>query len=205
MICHFKIKFLFFISFIFSSSYLFAQNDSGRFVVNTQIVGKDTLPVLILKQYDVGGKRDPNAIKKFNQMNRLIVNVKKVLPYAKLAKQTLDQIESAMDSIKDEKQQKIYIKDLEKEMKSRFSAELKDLTIDQGRILIKLIDRETGNTTYALVKEFRGSISAFFWQKVAQVFGNNLKSKYDSLKDDRAIEQIIRNLDNPNAQQNDGN
>src|ERR1035438_1089902 len=174
-----KNSLIIFISFLFSYSQLSAQKDSGKFVVNTQVVGKDTLPVLILKQYDVGGKRDPNAIKKFNQMNRLIVNVKKVLPYAKLAKQTLDQIESAMDSIKDEKQQKIYIKDLEKQMKSRFSAELKDLTIDQGRILIKLIDRETGNTTYALVKEFRGSISAFFWQKVAQVFGDNLKSTYD--------------------------
>jgi glutaredoxin len=205
MTCPFKIKFIVFISFLVSSSHLSAQKDSGRIVVNTQIVGRDTLPVLILKAYEAGGKRDPNAMKKFNEMNRLIVNVKTVLPYAKLAKQTLNQIESAMDSIKDEKQQKIYIKDLEKQMKSRFSAELKNLTIDQGRILIKLIDRETGNTTYALVKEFRGSISAFFWQKVAQVFGDNLKSTYDSLKDDRAIEQIIRNLDNPNSLQNDGN
>jgi len=193
------------LSFLFSFSHLSAQKDSGKFVVNTQIVGKDTLPVLILKQYDVGGKRDPNAIKKFNEMNRLVVNVKTVLPYARLAKQTLDQIENAMDSIKDEKQQKIYIKDLEKQMKSRFSEELKNLNIDQGRILIKLIDRETGNTTYALVKELRGSISAFFWQKVAQVFGNNLKTKYDSLKEDKAIEQIIQNIDNPNLQTNDGN
>jgi glutaredoxin len=193
------------ISFLLSTSFLFSQQDSGKIVVNTQVVGKDTLPILILKQYDVGGKRDPNAMKKFNEMNRLIVNVKTVLPYARLAKQTLDQIEVALDTMKNEKEKNVYVKNLEKEMKSRFSAELRNLTIDQGRILLKLIYRETGNTTYALVKEIRGTLSAFFWQKMAQLFGDNLKTKYDSLKDDRAIEQIIRNIDNPNALQNDGN
>lgn len=200
-----KYTLIVFISFLFSFSHLSAQKDSGRIVVNTQIVGRDTLPVLILKPYEAGGKRDPDAMKKFNEMNRMMVNVKYALPYARLAKQTLDQIESAMDTMKNEKEKKIYIKELEKKMKKQFQDEILNMDYDQGRMLIKLIYRETGRTSYALIKEVRGSLNAVLWQTVARLFGNNLKSTYDSLKEDKQIEQIIRNLENQNTPQNNDN
>ena len=173
----------------------FSQKDTSRITLNAQVVGKDTLPVVILKPYDVAEKPDPDAMYKLNKINRMIVNVKTVLPYARLAKTTLHQIESALDTMKNEKDKKAYVKKLETDLKARFSDELKNLNVDQGRILIKLIDRETGNTTYALVKELRGGLSAFLWQSVARLFGNNLKTKYDSLGEDKAIENVIRQLD----------
>lgn len=79
----------------------------------------------------------------------------------------------------------------ENEIKSKFNAEIKNLSVSQGKILIKLIQRQTGNTSYELVKEMKGSISAFFYQSVAKVFGHNLKSAYDP-KEDFEIENIIR-------------
>jgi hypothetical protein len=73
---------------------------------------------------------------------------------------------------------------------------LRKLTFTQGRILIKLIDRETGHTTYEIVKELKGSLSAFFWQSVARIFGSNLKMEYDAKGDDRMIEDIVIRIEN---------
>jgi hypothetical protein len=73
----------------------------------------------------------------------------------------------------------------------QYSDELKGLTVNQGKILIKLIDRETGNSSYEMVKELKGSFSAFMWQTVARLFGDNLKSTYDPDEEDRDIENII--------------
>ena len=82
-----------------------------------------------------------------------------------------------------------------KELKSDFERDLKQLTITQGRILIKLIDRETGNTSYALVKELRGSLQAFFWQGLARLFGTNLKTEFDAAGEDAAIESIVQQIE----------
>lgn len=73
-----------------------------------------------------------------------------------------------------------------------FGTELKKLTITQGRILLKLIDRETGDTSYELLKELRGSISAVFWQTIARIFGSDLKSQYDPKGDDFLIERVVK-------------
>jgi hypothetical protein len=72
-----------------------------------------------------------------------------------------------------------------------FEDEVKHLTITQGRILMKLIDRETGDTTYYLLKDLKGNLSAVFWQAVARVFGSNLKTTYDPDGEDKLIEQIV--------------
>jgi hypothetical protein len=176
-------------------SKIFAQKDSSRIIVNAEVIGNDTLPVMVLNPYDVIEKPDPKAIKKLNEMNRLFTNVYKVLPYARIAKATLDEINDTIATMSSEHERKVFIKQKEKEMKERFEKELKNLTIDQGRILIKLIDRETGETSYELVKELRGSLTATFWQGMAHLFGSNLKATYDSVGEDRAVEQIIRQID----------
>jgi hypothetical protein len=80
----------------------------------------------------------------------------------------------------------------EKELKAQFEDQLKDLTMNQGRILLKLIDRETGNTSYQLVKDFRGGFQAFMWQGVARLFGNNMKAEYDPEGEDVMIERAIK-------------
>jgi hypothetical protein len=129
--------------------------------------------------------------REYRRYTRLIRNVKKVYPYAKLAKKKLDEFNTGYITLKTDTQKKAYAKKFEKEIKEEFEDELKELTISQGRILIRLIDRETGNTSYELLKEFRGSLSAIFWQTLARIFGSNLKWEFDAVDQDKAIEEII--------------
>jgi len=80
-------------------------------------------------------------------------------------------------------------------LKRQFESDLKNLSISQGRILIKLIDRETGNTSYELVKDLRGGFQAFMWQSLARLFGSNLKDQYDAQNEDQLIESIILQIE----------
>ncbi len=94
-----------------------------------------------------------------------------------------------------EKEQAPYLKKTEKELKEQFEEDLKNLTMNQGRILIRLIDRETGKTTYKVIKDYRGTFSAFVWQSFSLLWGNNLKWKYDPTKgEDMLIEEIIQQI-----------
>ena len=122
---------------------------------------------------------------------RLIRNVKKAYPYAIIARDKLKELNENLSKISSKKQQKLYVDSVEHQMMVQYEEELKNLTVTQGRILIKLIDREIGNTSYDLVKEYRGSFSAFFWQTLARLFGSSLKTKYYPNGEDKDIEEII--------------
>lgn len=124
--------------------------------------------------------------------DRLKYNVKIVYPYAILAAAKLKEYEKVLSQIPNEKDKMYFTKLVEKQLKDQFGEELKNLTITQGRILIKLIDRETGATTYQVVKEMRGSFSAFMWQSLAVMFSSSLKDEYDAAGEDRGIEQAIK-------------
>jgi len=87
------------------------------------------------------------------------------------------------------------MKRAEKEINKEYGGELKDLTFSQGKILIKLIDRETGETSYDLVQTLRGKFTAFFYQTFARIWGYNLKVRYDPLGEDRQIEAIVRMIE----------
>jgi hypothetical protein len=126
---------------------------------------------------------------------KLVRNLKKVYPYAKLAKVKLKEMNEKYLTLDKKKDRKNYAKQVEKDIRDQFEDDLKNLTITQGRLLIKLIDRETGNTSYELVKEFRGNLSAIFWQTLARLFGSNLKAHYDAQGDDRLIEDILLAID----------
>lgn len=122
--------------------------------------------------------------------NRLRYNVMKVMPYALFAKRRYEQLEKDLALATDKKEQKKLVKQCDKEIKDMFNREIKELTISQGQILTKLIDRELGRTTYDIVKETKGGITAFLYQSVARVVGHNLKSKYNP-SEERDIESII--------------
>ena len=124
--------------------------------------------------------------------DRLKYNVKKVYPYAILASAKLKDYDRVMATIPTESGRKAFMKQAEKDLKNEFQDELKNLTVTQGRILIKLIDRETGKTTYDIVKCMRGSFSAAMWQGVALVFNSSLKSDYDADGDEKNIEMAIK-------------
>jgi hypothetical protein len=107
----------------------------------------------------------------------------------------LDEMEREFLKLETEKERKKYIKTVEKQLMDEFGNELKKLTSTQGRILLKLIDRETGNTSYVLLKELRGTVSAVFWQAIARLFGSDLKSRYDPSGDDYLIERVVRMIE----------
>ena len=112
-----------------------------------------------------------------------------------LAAVKLEEYAQELEEVESEKEKKEFYRAIEAELKEEFEGELRKLTISEGRILIKLIDRETGNTSYTLVKDLRGKFSAFFWQSLARVFGHNLKSNYDPLGEDRNIEYIVQQIE----------
>lgn len=123
---------------------------------------------------------------------RLIRNVKKVYPIARYANERMLQLERELANIPTKKEREQHVKAVEKELIKTYTPILKRMSISQGHILIKLIDRQTGSTSYALLKEFRGGLSARFWQTIARIFGSNLKDQYDAEGEDRMIEKIIR-------------
>ncbi|MET3980844.1 hypothetical protein ABIB62_003449 [Mucilaginibacter sp. UYP25] len=122
---------------------------------------------------------------------RLRYNVKKVMPYARYAGQRYRQLQRDLALTGDKKKQKELMKACENEIKTLFNHDIKNLTISQGEVLIKLVSRETGNTSFALAKELKGGFNAFVFQSVARLFGHNLKETYDPAEQ-RDIEQILR-------------
>lgn len=127
---------------------------------------------------------------------RLINNVKKAYPYAHLASMKLHAYNEKLKAAKSDRERKRLMRKAEKELKEEYGDELKKLTFTQGHILLKLIDRETGETSYGLVEELRGKFTAFFWQSFARIFGFNLKRDYDPDGEDRKIEQIVLLIEN---------
>jgi len=118
-------------------------------------------------------------------------NVRKVIPYAHFAGERYRQLQRDLALTADKKKQKELVSSCNEQIKDLFKREIEDLTISQGEILIKLIDRETGNTSYDLVSDLKGGLDAFMLQSVARIFGHNLKETYDA-GEDRDIETILQ-------------
>ena len=115
---------------------------------------------------------------------RLIYNLKRVYPIAKEANATLHAMEAHMETLATKREKQIFVKEMERALKKKYTPVLKKMTLSQGKLLIKLIDRETDQTSYELVKELRGGFRAFFWQSIARLFGANLKDTYDKEGED---------------------
>ncbi|NQD70348.1 DUF4294 domain-containing protein [Sphingobacterium shayense] len=125
---------------------------------------------------------------------RLKRNVLRVLPYAIYAQRRYEKLDRDLAMVSSKKEEERLVKSCEKEIKDKFNTEIKNLSVSQGKILIKLVQRQTGNTSFEMLKEMKGGVSAFFYQSVAQVFGHNLKAAYDP-EEDYEIENIIRSYE----------
>ncbi|QNL49101.1 DUF4294 domain-containing protein [Olivibacter sp. SDN3] len=157
----------------------------------TVVVDGERMPWMMLREVVITDYRVFKTPEDRAKYNRLKYNVLKVLPYAKFAEERYDRLQRELAVTREKKEQKRLIKNCEKEIKAMFNREIKKMSISQGEILIKLIDRQTGNSSYELVRELRGGVNAFFYQSVAKVFGHNLKNTYDP-EQERDIENIIR-------------
>jgi hypothetical protein len=165
-------------------------------ILHRMIQDGDTIPHSTINEVSVFPAPQFDRRRDLRRYERLVYNLKIVHPYAVMAAATLDRLNDSFSELKTDRERKQFVKKVEQELMDEFEDELKSLTITQGRLLIKLIDRETGNTSYELLKELRGSFSAFFWQTVARLFGSNLKTTFDAEGEDKLIDQIIVLIEN---------
>lgn len=132
--------------------------------------------------------------KKVKKFNKLRYNVVKVLPYANEASNNLKEINEAMVTIP-EAELNDWLKTKEKDLFGEYEDDIRKMSHSQGKILIKLIDRQCGISTYYLVKDLKSGAAAFFWQGIGRVFGYNLKNEYDPQEDDADVEYIVRSIE----------
>ncbi len=130
--------------------------------------------------------------KERERYNRLVYNVKKVLPWAKLAKLTILETYDYLETLPDKKSREAHMKLVEEGLKKQYGPALKKLTRSQGKLLIKLVNRECNQTGYAITKAFIGPFKANLYQGIAVLFGNSLSKKYDPEGDDRYTERVVR-------------
>jgi hypothetical protein len=128
-------------------------------------------------------------------MTRLRNAVYVTYPYARKAGIILNDMNSQLARIPSEEKKKVYIKSREKELKKEFTDPMENLSVYQGKVLMTLINRQTGNNCYDIIKEYRGGFTARFWQTVAFFFGSSLKQPYDARGDDREIEVIVQEVE----------
>lgn len=156
------------------------------YVARTLDTNGDTIPLVQLKTVFCF-PRQADMTKYW----KLVRDFRKVYPLALIARDKMGQLEDELLALPDRKSQREFIKRTEKGMVDEYTPVLKNMTVSQGRILVRLINRETQYTSYEIVKEFRGGFAASFWQGIARLFGHNLKDEYDSQDRDRIIEECI--------------
>lgn len=163
----------------------------GYTILPTTVINGDTLPNALIPAVVVFPQRKFKSKAEYRQYQRLIRNIKIVYPYSQIAKAKVNEMETQFRLLKTDKEREQYIKQVEREMRREFEPQLVNLTISQGRLLIKLIDREIGKTSYDLIKELKGGVSAVFWQTIARIFGSNLKTEFNHEGEDKLINELI--------------
>ena len=137
----------------------------------------------------------PGMRKRYEEWTRLRNAVYVTYPYARKAGIIMNDINAKLALLSTESQRKDYIKTREKELKKEFTDPLEKLSIYQGKVLMKLINRQTGNNCYEIIKNYKGGFTARFYQTVAFFFTTNLKQPYDPKGDDQAIESIVQEVE----------
>ncbi|MCZ2355516.1 MAG: DUF4294 domain-containing protein [Bacteroidia bacterium] len=158
------------------------------------------IPISFLDPVIIEGKTPTKKereayLKKIEAYKRYVRNIVLVYPLAKEAARILAQLNAEMAKLPTEKDREKYFRQREKELFRQYEHKLKDLTVSQGNLLVKLIDRETGSNAYSLIKDLKSGRSAFFWQTVARIFGGNLKMEYNP-QEEQFIEMIIQKIEN---------
>jgi hypothetical protein len=194
---------------IFSAISVDAQegNPSQNNIPQPKLGPNDTIPVPALvvdNELIPGGNLEwvyvsvpypPELLKRRLAYNRLRNAVYVTYPYARKAGYIINDINNKMTGLNSRSDRRKYIRTREKELKKEFADPLTNLSVYQGKVLMKLINRQTGNNCYDILKEYKGGFNARIFQTVAFVFGSNLKQAYNPSQDDRDIELIVRDLE----------
>ncbi len=177
--------------FLQVSSFDIQAQVTGETVVPAKIIDGDTLPYYTLPAVTVFTFKPFKSAKEEQRVKRLINNVKKVYPYAKLAAAKMKYYDQMAQNATSERERDRINKRAEEDLKAQFEADIRSMNRTQGKLLIKLIDRETGKSSYEIIKLSRGTFRAIFWQSMSSVFGLSLKERYEKSGDDASIEMII--------------
>ena len=163
-------------------------------VYRAEVRGDDTIAIIDLQPVRIMGEIGEKGEERRQKYHELIYDVRQVYPYAKFFAAKMEEIDSTLKTFDDRKKRKQYLKREEKKLKDDLKSRLKDLTYDQGRLLIKLINRETGKTSYELIKRYKSGIKATMWQTAAKVFSMDLKNNYNK-EEEEAIEKILKAIE----------
>jgi hypothetical protein len=158
-----------------------------------QVIGKDTLPVYTMEEAVAEEQMDAEELKKQKDWNRLLRDVMRVWPYVQAFSDKLAEIDQKMAELPKNRDKRKFMKEEERKLKDEYQDKLKDLNYRQGKLLVKLIDRQTGRTSYQLIKEYKSGLTAMVWQGFASAFDMSLKEKYDPAKEPE-IEAVIAYL-----------
>ncbi|NCT93690.1 MAG: DUF4294 domain-containing protein [Chitinophagaceae bacterium] len=155
----------------------------------------DTIPGSILPPVEVRGYLTGKWKRRYEEWTRLRNAVYVTYPYALRASRIMNEINRQLEQVSDRKQRKTIIRSREKDLKKEFADKLTQLSVYQGKVLMKLIYRETGNNCYEIIEEYKGVLNAAFWQTIAVLFGSNLKQQYDGYGKDIEMERIVRDVE----------
>lgn len=180
--------------FIFSISTLLVQAHSGHTSIGAvQIIenGEDTMYATYLKEISIFPELKFRNKKQERFYWRTVRDVKKTLPYAKLIKQDILYADSVLRTFSTEKEKRQWWRRFEKQLFRKYEKDFRGMYASQGMMLMKLVNRETQQTGYNLIKHYKGKFSANFWQFIAKLFKNDLKEEYDEKDKDRIVERVI--------------
>ena len=177
---------------LFYTSFANGQKPGVR--IGYEAHGKDTIYIDRINELHVFNR--PQSWKKsreWRKFYRTVYNFAKVYPYALKAKAIMRDADSTLaNSNFTRGQREKYIKDYEKKLFREFEKPLRSLSINQGKMLLKLIDREAGLSSYYAIKNYKGGAAAGFWQGIAKLFGSDLKKKYDMFGEDKILEELVQ-------------
>lgn len=180
--------------FTFSISTLLVQAHSGHTSIGAvQIIenGEDTMYATYLKEISIFPELKFRNKKQERFYWRTVRDVKKTLPYAKLIKQDILYADSVLRTFSTEKEKRQWWRRFEKQLFRKYEKDFRGMYASQGMMLMKLVNRETQQTGYNLIKHYKGKFSANFWQFIAKLFKNDLKEEYDEKDKDRIVERVI--------------
>ena len=179
--------------FIINSA--FSQENTPFLVYGKIMDNGDTIPVIHLKEITIFNWKTTSRSEE-RRLTKLMKNVKIAYPYARLAGIKLEEYSEILAQAPDDRSRRQIMKQVEDELDAEYGQELRELTVSQGKILLKLVDRETGNSSYDLVADLRGEFRAVFYQAFARIFGLNMKLRYDPEGEDSEIEYILKMIEN---------
>ena len=186
-------KYLFLSLFVFSCSH-FLQGQDKRVHIGYIIEDGDTVYIDKIKPaYIFNRPKSWQQSREWRRYYRTVYNFAKTYPYALKACEIMKDADSTIAHSNFTKwEREKYIKAYEKRLFKEFEKPLKKLSINQGKMLLKLIDREAGMSSYQAIRNYKGGAAAGFWQGVAKLFGSDLKKKYDKEGEDRMLEDLVQ-------------